>query len=96
MSKIRISPKADNDLLEMWLYSFEEWGEAQAEHYYSLIYTGIDRLGDNPRLGKACDFVSQGYRSLSVERHVVYYQLHDGFIDIMRVLHERMRPINHL
>lgn len=96
MGTIRISPKANNDLLNMWLYSFEQWGEAQAEHYYELVTTGIHNLSNNPNLGRSCDFVSPGYRSLLVERHVIYYKINNQCIDIVRILHERMSPIIHL
>jgi len=33
MREVVVSPRARQDLIEVWLYTFENWGEAQADRY---------------------------------------------------------------
>lgn len=90
------SPEAETDLEDIWLYSFEKWSEDQADRYYDELIDGINKLIDNPMLGKSREYVRRDYRSLQINRHVIYYRLQGEVIDIVRVLHERMAPDRHL
>ena len=96
MHEVRKSTLAEDDLIEIWLFSYEQWGELQAEKYFDEIERGIDRLADNPELGKPCDYIREGYRELSLGEHVVYYTIEASSIHVIRVLHGRMDPGRHL
>lgn len=37
MAEIVIQPLAEEDLMAIWRYSFEEWGESQADKYLDGI-----------------------------------------------------------
>ncbi|WP_447970318.1 type II toxin-antitoxin system RelE/ParE family toxin [Nitrospira sp. M1] len=63
---------------------------------YSNSMRGMWRLGNNPLGGKSQDKVRKGYRSIHINRHVIYYRLIGETIDIVRMLHERMIPETHL
>ncbi|MCP4935105.1 MAG: type II toxin-antitoxin system RelE/ParE family toxin [bacterium] len=71
------SPEAETDLEDIWLYSFEKWSENQADRYYDVLIDGINKLIDNPMLGKSREYVRRDYRSLQINRHVIYYRLQD-------------------
>ena len=90
------SPEAETDFEDIWLYSFEKWSEDQADRYYDELIDGINKLIDNPMLGKSREYVRRDYRSLQINRHVIYYRLQGEVIDIVRVLHEHMAPEQHL
>ena len=94
MAKIRKQARAESDLIEIWLYSYERWGESQAERYFDELENGIQQLGRNPELGQHCDHIRERYRCLRINRHVVYYTytLKPPVVRIVRVLHERMDP----
>ena len=49
MLKILKHARAENDLIEIWIYSHERWGEVQAERYFDELEKGIKQLGRNPR-----------------------------------------------
>ncbi|MCH8529390.1 MAG: type II toxin-antitoxin system RelE/ParE family toxin [Saccharospirillum sp.] len=53
-----------------------------------LAVSGSRRLIDHPSLGANYDHVFSGYRRLQVERHSVFYQLHESEVLVVRVLHE--------
>lgn len=96
MPRILKSPEAETDLENIWLYSFETWGESQADRYYDKLIAGIDSLLANPLSGQERDSIRKGYRSIQINRHVVYYRLQGETIDIVRILHERMNHGLHL
>ncbi len=96
MFEIFKTPLAEANLKHIWLYSFEIWGEAQADRYLEQIEAGIRRLVENPRLGKPRENIRAGYRSIQINRHVAYYRMEGQRIEIVRVLHESMDPWKHL
>lgn len=88
--KIHRLARAEEDLTEIWRYSFETWGEAQADRYYDALVQGIDLLAKNPDIGTTCDDIRAGYRRFKIERHVIFYKVTSEILTIVRVLHERM------
>jgi len=96
MHEIRKHALAESDLIGIWLHTYERWGEAQADEYFEQLDAGIRRLARHPELGKACGHVREGYRSFRINRHVVYYTVTLSIIHIIRVLHGRMDPDQHL
>jgi len=64
--------------------------------YLLQLDAGIQGLIDNPNIGKSCDGIRQGYRSIQINSHVIYYRVDADEIDVVRVLHERMLPDKHL
>jgi len=96
MLEIVKRPRAKKDLIGIWRYSFNEWGEAQADKFLAEIEAGIAQLKHNPKLGRPREEVRAGYRSLPVNRHIVYYLLTPSVIRIVRVLHAQTDPDRHL
>lgn len=90
MSRYIVSPRAQQDLSEIWDYMVKRWGVDQAEAYIRLIQLAIETVADDPRKGRPCDEVRVGYRKYPVGSHMVMYRDEDTGIDIVRVLHSRM------
>jgi len=55
MLEIVKRPRARQDLIDIWLYSFKKWGETQADKYLAELDAGIAQLRENPRFGKPRD-----------------------------------------
>jgi plasmid stabilization system protein ParE len=47
-------------------------------------------------MGAKRDYVREGYRVLSINKHAVYYTVTPSAIHIIRVLHGQMDPGRHL
>ncbi|MBT2784974.1 MULTISPECIES: type II toxin-antitoxin system RelE/ParE family toxin [unclassified Halomonas] len=90
MLELNVTPKAESDLIGIWVYTCEEWGVDQADNYLDRLETGMKRLIDHPSLGANYDHVFSGYRRLQVEHHAVFYQLYKSKVLVVRVLHEDM------
>jgi toxin ParE1/3/4 len=96
MSRYVVSPRARADLEDIWDYTAERWGADQAEEYIRLLQRAIETIADDPRKGRSCDEVREGYRKYSAGSHMLLYREVDAGVDIVRVLHSRMDFERHL
>jgi toxin ParE1/3/4 len=84
----RLSPLAEWDLEETWLYVAEDASPATADRLIDDIVDRFDLLAEQPRMGRLRPEFGTDVRSVTVENHVVYYR-YDGDVLIARVLHGR-------
>ena len=64
MRTIHVHGSAERDVIDIRRYSFEQWGELQADKYLDELDSGIRKLADNPEIGVKRDHVRDGYRVL--------------------------------
>ncbi len=95
MLKVHKQYLAEKDLEDIWVYSFENHGERQADKYHDRLIRGMDLLAHNPALGISCDHIKKGYQYFQFDKHIVYYKIEKSILTVVRVLHERMKPENH-
>lgn len=88
--------KAQQDLKKIWLYSFKNHGERQADKYYDELIVGISAIQENPSIGVCCDYIRPGYRQHKINQHFVFYRVSATTIHVVRVLHERMKFDKHI
>jgi len=96
MRQLVISERAEADLRDIWLYSFDNWGEAQADRYLDELDAGMRKCGAEPEGGKQREAVRSRYWSSLVRKHVVFYSFTDDQVLIQRVLHGSMDPSRHV
>ena len=48
MSRVLTQDQAEQDLLEIWLYTFSEWGEQQADVYLDELSAAMALLAEQP------------------------------------------------
>ena len=48
MPRILKQAQAEQDLVEIWLYTFNEWGEYQADKYLDELNAAIRLLAEQP------------------------------------------------
>ena len=90
MLKINIKPLARQDLLGIWQYSNETWGNKQADLYLQELDATLKKLSNSPKLGRAIDEVRENMGLIPCKQHIIIYQIKADSIDIVRVLHKRM------
>lgn len=93
---LRKDSAAGNDLIGIWLYTFETWSETQADHYLDLLERGIRAVAEAPRQGRLRSELKPGYWSRRIEHHVVFYTFDGEELRVRRVLHEVMDLERHL
>ncbi len=90
--QIEFSDLAVEDLVNLLMFSWERWGESQPELYAAEITRALDLLASFPSLGRSREELRPGCRAMTVESHVIYYEIDDAVAFILRILHQRERP----
>ncbi|WP_193045220.1 type II toxin-antitoxin system RelE/ParE family toxin [Mycolicibacterium baixiangningiae] len=96
MNRVVFSPAAQVDLEQIWDCTCDRWDADQAERYIRVLQRAVERVADNPLIGRACDEVRVGYRRHAVGSHTLYYRVAGDLIVVVRVLHKRMDVDQHL
>ena len=92
-----LSEKANEDLEKIWLYTYENWSQKQADRYYNLILNEIEYIAINFESGKSIENIRKCYRCSKVKSHLIFYKKSKkNTVEIIRVLHQRMDIENHL
>ena len=95
LTMVHYTEEAENDLFEIGIYTWTEWGEEPFVKYIALLRETCE------------DIIRASIDSRSVpkppellrwrcERHVIYFRKVDGGFEIVRILHDRMLPTMHL
>lgn len=96
MSDYRLLDDAEHRIAEIYHYTFDQWGEAQADSYYAGLldmFEAIAARGVNWRQIPA-EFDVDGY-FCRYQRHFIYWRLlKGGTVGIVTILHERMQQMD--
>lgn len=95
MASYRLSPLAESDLEQIWLYTLNEWSLDQANLYLGQIMDAIEELASGRKQGRKLD-IRDGYLKFAVGRHFVFFRRAEGMTDVIRVLHQSMDVVRHL
>ena len=98
MTSVRVQDAATLRIDEIYRYSLDRWGEAQANAYITGLFEAFERIADGGVASRPvpAEFGVDGY-FFRYKKHFVYWKrLGDGDIGIVTVLHERMHQIGRL
>ena len=91
MAEFKLTNKAVEDLSIIWDYTFEVWSQRQADKYYESLILNCQEIADIPNLGKSYDGITQNLHGIKANRHIIFYRtLNENYVEITRILHERM------
>jgi toxin ParE1/3/4 len=87
-----LSEIADEDLLSIFLYTIENWGEEQVPVYLGQLDRSFALLAENPFAvrSKAREDLATRCRLFKVGHQVIFYRPEENHIAIARILHEAM------
>jgi toxin ParE1/3/4 len=91
----RLTQLAKQDLLSIGRYTQKTWGTEQRNRYLAMLDDCFHLLAQDPQRGRTCDDIRLGYRKYHIGRHLIFYQETDEYIDIIRILHDRMDVESH-
>jgi toxin ParE1/3/4 len=96
VAEFRLSKKARQDLDDIADYTYETFGELQADKYGEELLSAFLLLAERPRIGKAVSGLISNLRSFPFQAHVIYYNAEGNGIFIVRILHSGQDPARHL
>ena len=89
MRGYELTAYAKKDLIAIWRYTCDTWGEAQADVYLYKIETGFSKIAKGKILGKQPLTSYAKLQSVRCEHHYIFFLTGDKPI-ILAVLHEKM------
>lgn len=97
MGVFHLTRAAKADLKEIGRHTQREWGTAQRNLYLAMLDSRFQTLADDPRKGRDCGDIREGYRKHGAGSHVIFYrQIAAEAIEVVRILHNRMDFERHL
>lgn len=93
-----ISNRADQDIKKITLRSLTDFGENQTDKYMAGMKAALEAIADTPSLGRPFTpkKSTREYLYYRYVSHVVYYRLRKNDVFIVRMLHTKMLPEEHL
>lgn len=88
-------PTAQKDVKNIWSYTYQQWGEPQANRYLAGLNKSVMALAENPSLGRSIQHVRAGYLRYRYQNHFIVYRYTEDTLEIFRILHERMDIAQH-
>jgi toxin ParE1/3/4 len=86
VSQPRISPRASEDLTEIWSYIADD-SLANADSFIDKLYETMQVLSRQPGSGRHREEIAPGIQSFPFGRYIIFYRAVTGGIEIVRVLH---------
>ncbi|MDT0499187.1 type II toxin-antitoxin system RelE/ParE family toxin [Algiphilus sp. W345] len=91
----RITPRAYDDLKAIARYTRRQWGEEQRWRYLRALDARFAWLAAHPHSGKARPDTCEGYYCFPQGRHLIFYLIREGGIDIIGVPHQQMDVLHY-
>jgi toxin ParE1/3/4 len=95
MAEYRLSPRAQDDLDQIFDYSVAQWGLPQALRYTDIIEAACLALAEDRLFAQNCAALRAGYWRRTVEQHVIYFRRIPDGIAVIRILHQKMDASRH-
>jgi toxin ParE1/3/4 len=83
----KVSPAAQQDLVDIYVRGFREWGESKAEEYQLKLISSFQLLAENPDMGHGVAILPQ-LRRHELNPYVIFYRKFSYGVRIARVLYK--------
>jgi toxin ParE1/3/4 len=83
----RLSKEAENDLRNIYIFGFQNFGEKQADNYFEAIFACFDRIARSPEHFPSAAPYREGYRYCVCGAYTIYFRKsEDQFCEIIRII----------
>jgi toxin ParE1/3/4 len=86
VAELRISPRAREDLIEIWSYIADD-SVTNADAFIDRLYETVESLCRNPGLGRQREELALGIQSFPFGRYLIFYRALSNSVEIVRVMH---------
>jgi toxin ParE1/3/4 len=85
MAQVVRSPRAEEDLQEIWLYIAADNVDA-ADRVLDDVATKLSNLADHPQMGASRPDIAPDLRMLPVGNYLVLYRIRGDNVDVVRIV----------
>lgn len=91
MSRHRLAPGVKAALIDIYNYTFEQWGEDQADKYLDGLFARFDAVTKEKAIWRPIppEFVVSGY-FCRYEKHLIYWRHTEDQVTFVAILHTSM------
>lgn len=82
----RLTPAAQNDLEDIWLYTLEQWSVQQADRYADILEDTLDRLLFMPEMARERPEFDPPVRIHPSAEHLIVYLIEGDQLVVLRIL----------
>lgn len=86
MANYKLSNDAKEDLKNIYRHGVKEFGQEQADEYFSALVQRFSKIAVAPYLYPAVEHIREGYRRSVCGRDSIYYRVFDQNVEIMRII----------
>lgn len=90
--KFKLYKTARSQLIKIWQYTEEKWGEQQANKYIRELYEAIEKISSSPELWRKIEH--EKFDKIFYHRHkkhfIFFRTLSHKSIGVISILHEKM------
>ncbi len=86
LTQLRLTPAAQGDLEEIWLYTAQQWSPEQAERYMDALEETFARLLILPEMARERPEFDPPVRIHPSGEHMIVYRIEAGHLAILRIL----------
>ena len=97
MADYRLTQAAERALEEIYVYTAQTFGDAQAEAYHEGFHRAFGLIADFPFMGRSADELRAGLRQHTHVKHVFFYSVaDDGVVVIQAIFHRAQNVRKHM
>ncbi len=86
MGTYKLTENAKSDLKRIYARGLREYGEVQADRYYSDFFERFEQLAEQPLSYPAVDHIRAGYRRSLCGTDSIYYRVQGETVEIMAII----------
>ena len=90
----RLSRKAEEDIISIWLYGAETFGVDQADRYHNQLSEAFKLIALNPELARERDEIPPPVRVHPFGSHLIVYEIDGSTVCVLRIRHHSEDWIN--
>ena len=93
---VQLTPKARQDLADIFRYTAREWSLGQANAYLSELRRAIEGLATGQTRSRALAEEIPGFERSLVRSHLIIHRRVENRVEVVRILHARMDIDRHM
>lgn len=86
MVKYRLSNEAKNDLIRIYHYGVDKFGEIQTGKYFDSFFEYFDIIAKRPFSFESVDYIKPDYRHCVCGVNSIYYKINSSTVEIMAII----------
>lgn len=89
MKNYKLVKSARQDIKDILLYGYENWGVLKSNLYTQELFDRFEWLARFPEAARSRKEVKEGYRSWNQGVHVIFFRRQKNLIEILAIFHQR-------